>query len=62
MSYLFMLRTDILSDNGGYFQRVAQIRFYESNLAGVSEHIFFTFFKCMTYETCTKSYVSHLIQ
>ena len=41
------------------FQNLAQIKFVRAvsqvNLAG----ILISFYKCLTYETCTKSYVSH---
>ena len=52
-----IVRTDMHSYNSGYFQILVLFRaFTQDNLAGISEQCF----KCLTYETCTKSYVSHV--
>ena len=60
-----MVRTDMHSDNSWYFPILAQIRFIwaysQSNLAGLSEQIFFIILNAWLYETCTKSYMSAML-
>ena len=59
-----MVRTDMHSDNSGCFQIVANLGLFEpfrktTRLAEQNRYLEH-FLECLTYKTCTESYVSHV--